>query len=279
MYSIEPKVSSKSEYFFYTPNEKYKDLFLYITAIGKFDYIKEYHLIRNRYDSFLLLFIEKGNMEIVLDKKNYFAHSGEVVFLDCYSPHEYRAVDNSKTLWLHFDGPGARAYYDYITKESGSIITPTNFRTLYQQLYKLFLDCKNANVFDEASISISILTLLQSLIASSKDNSSISDSVKKATSYIAENFKEKISINKISEIAGFSPYYFTRVFKKETGLTPHQYLISTRISAAKYSLASTQLSIEEIASSCGFDDTSAFCYTFRKWEGLTPTEYRKKISQ
>nr|MCR5100332.1 AraC family transcriptional regulator [Butyrivibrio sp.] len=154
-----------------------------------------------------------------------------------------------------------------------------NFRTLYQQLYKLYLECKNTNVSDEASVSISILTLLQSLIASSKDNSSISDSVKKATSYIAENFKEKISINKISKIAGFSPYYFTRVFKKETGLTPHQYLISTRISAAKYSLASTQLSIEEIASTCGFDDTSAFCYTFRKWEGLTPTEYRKIISQ
>jgi len=75
-------------------------------------------------------------------------------------------------------------------------------------------------------------------------------------------------------MAGFSPYYFTRKFKKETGMTPHQFLLSTRISAAKYNLSNTSMTISEIAYSCGFDDESAFCYCFRKREGVTPNEFR-----
>jgi AraC-like DNA-binding protein len=76
-------------------------------------------------------------------------------------------------------------------------------------------------------------------------------------------------------MAGLSPYHFNRKYKKETGVTPHQFLLSTRISAAKYNLSNSNMTISEIALSCGFIDESAFCYCFKKREGITPNEYRK----
>lgn len=274
MYTNEKKIMLTSEYFFHTPGETSKTMFLYPTAIGKFDYMKGYSLQRNRYDSFLLLFVEKGNMEILLDNNNYTTQSGQVVILDCYIPHSYSAASDTKTLWIHFDGPYARNYYETIRSSVGNVITPSNFRNMYQKLLDLFKDFKNLDIPSDASMSITILTILQELLDSGKEPAGTLEGIKKATSYIAENFKDKISLEQLAQVAGFSPYYFTRVFKKETGLTPHQYLISTRISAAKYLLSTTNQQIAQIAFGCGFDDVSSFCYTFKKVEKITPSEYR-----
>ena len=81
----------------------------------------------------------------------------------------------------------------------------------------------------------------------------------------------------IAENAALSPYYFTRIFSQETGFTPHQYLIATRLSFAKYLLQSGEKSVKEIAFHSGFHSESSFCATFRKWEGITPGAYRSKI--
>ncbi len=67
---------------------------------------------------------------------------------------------------------------------------------------------------------------------------------------------------------------FAKLFKKETGATPHQFLLSTRIAAAKYNLSNTGMTIREIANSCGFEDVSAFCSQFRKRVGCTPGAFR-----
>jgi len=274
MLTNEKKISSASEYFINTPSETAKQLFFYPTVIGKFDYQKGYHLSRNHFDSYLLLFIEKGNMEIMLNDKAYTATAGDIVFIDCYEPHQYSSHTDCETLWLHFDGASARAYFDYIKKLSAPVITSGSFNLLYQQLYTLYNCFKSSNIPSEPELSLSILTLLHKIILSLESKAPVSDAVQKAAAFISANFKNKISIDAISSEAGFSPYYFIRVFKKEIGMTPHQYLLSTRIAAARYSLSTTRMSISEIATSCGFDDDSAFCYAFRKWENMTPTEYR-----
>ncbi|MCR5627211.1 MAG: helix-turn-helix transcriptional regulator [Lachnospiraceae bacterium] len=71
-------------------------------------------------------------------------------------------------------------------------------------------------------------------------------------------------------MASLSPYYFSRLFKAETSFTPHQYVIETRISAAKYLLTSTSEPISQIAYKTGFPDESSFCACFRKKENVTP---------
>ncbi len=274
MYNKEEKITNTSEYFLNTPSETAKQLFFYPTAIGQFDYMAGYDLMRSRYDSYLLIFIEKGEMEITIDKGTLTAHSGDVALINCYLPHGYSAKTDCKTICIHFDGSTAKQYFDYITEQAGNVITPANYRSLYQQMYSLFNDHRQKEKPNEISVSLAITSILQGLISSLGSNDTVSDGVKKTTAYIAKNYKNKISLSDLSELAGFSPYYFTRVFKKETGMTPHQYLLSTRISVAKYNLSTTRMTISEIASNCGFDDDSAFCYAFKKWEGMTPTQYR-----
>jgi len=57
-------------------------------------------------------------------------------------------------------------------------------------------------------------------------------------------------------------------------MTPHKYLISTRMANAKFLLKISQMSVKEIAIRSGFSDESGFCTAFKKQEGMTPKKYR-----
>ena len=84
-------------------------------------------------------------------------------------------------------------------------------------------------------------------------------------------------MEKLAASANMSPFHFTRTFNRETGMTPHQYLIKTRLSAAKYLLQFSETSIKDIAFSTGFHSETSFCTTFKKWESATPSQYRQTI--
>ena len=77
-------------------------------------------------------------------------------------------------------------------------------------------------------------------------------------------------------MVNISPYYFSKVFKEESGLNFIEYLTNIRIDKAKELLDSTSLSIKEICVSCGYTDPNYFSRSFKKKVGVTPTEYKEK---
>ena len=98
----------------------------------------------------------------------------------------------------------------------------------------------------------------------------------RAIEYITENYNRKIVNKEILEIANLSPYYFIRLFKKETGKTPHAYLLHLKIEKAKELLAFSNYSVTEICFICGFSEHSHFSKVFKKLTGSTPLQYRKE---
>lgn len=95
--------------------------------------------------------------------------------------------------------------------------------------------------------------------------------------YLKENLSENLSLDKISQSIGISKYYLHRVFTEINGSTPLSYLTFIRLEKAKHQLHFSKDSIFEIAMKCGFDNTSYFSNTFKKYTGYSPTQYRKKI--
>ena len=83
-----------------------------------------------------------------------------------------------------------------------------------------------------------------------------------------------LQLKEMAAIAGMSKYHFLRVFRRLTGVTPHQYLISARLRRAALALASSRRPVITIALDSGFGDLSTFNKTFRAAFGLTPTQYR-----
>jgi len=96
-----------------------------------------------------------------------------------------------------------------------------------------------------------------------------------AKNYIKENFSKEISLDEISQEVNISPYYFSKLFKEETGETFIEYVTAIRIEEAKNLLNSSRLSMKEICSQVGYSDPNYFSRIFKKTVGVTPTEYKE----
>jgi AraC family transcriptional regulator len=83
-----------------------------------------------------------------------------------------------------------------------------------------------------------------------------------------------IELKEMAATANMSKYHFLRVFRRLTGVTPHQYLMSARLRRAALALASSRRPVLEIVLDAGFGDLSTFNRRFRTTFGLTPTQYR-----
>jgi AraC family transcriptional regulator len=101
--------------------------------------------------------------------------------------------------------------------------------------------------------------------------------LKQAFEFINEHLNdEKLSLTAIAEELDISHYYFCRLFKQSTGITPHQYLIQQRVERAKQMLRQPNLKITFIAQECGFANHSHFAKYFRQHTGVTPKQFRVK---
>lgn len=100
------------------------------------------------------------------------------------------------------------------------------------------------------------------------------DIIIKAKQYIDQNYNKDISLDDISRNMNLSPYYFSKLFKEETGENFVEFLTGIRIEKAKQLLINPEMSMKEICSDVGYSDPNYFSRIFKKVVGQTPTEYR-----
>ncbi|MDF2611102.1 MAG: response regulator [Lachnospiraceae bacterium] len=100
----------------------------------------------------------------------------------------------------------------------------------------------------------------------------------KAKKYIKEHYSEEITLNKLSEVVYVNPVYLSRLFKAKTGENFMDYLTRIRIEHAKLLLSDLSLRIYDISELVGYKSRKHFGKVFRDMTGLTPKEYRNKIT-
>jgi AraC family transcriptional regulator len=98
---------------------------------------------------------------------------------------------------------------------------------------------------------------------------------KRAVDFIEDHLAEEISLTALAELVDLSLYHFARAFKQSFGAPPHRYHMARRMDRARSLLQRPALSVTQIGIQIGFRETSSFTRAFRKFTGLTPTEYRR----
>lgn len=107
-----------------------------------------------------------------------------------------------------------------------------------------------------------------------KANRETVDSIYKAVVYINSHYAEDISAGQLCLLAGMSYSFFSRSFKTITGRSFKQYLNTIRVNQAERLLATTDKTISEICSACGYNDVSYFIKVFRECKGMPPGSYK-----
>jgi len=105
------------------------------------------------------------------------------------------------------------------------------------------------------------------------------DIIRKTREFIRANYKKKIKLIDISKAIYLSPYYLSHIFKKETGSTLLEYLTKVRIEEAKRLLESTPWNTTRISFEVGCSDQSYFCKVFKKNEGISPYDYKRRMKR
>jgi AraC-like DNA-binding protein len=99
--------------------------------------------------------------------------------------------------------------------------------------------------------------------------------IEKAVQYMQQNFGKKVTVRQLAAMVNMSESHFIRCFKKETELSPMEFLIKLRVEKAKKLLQANNLNITDISLQCGFSSASHFSASFAKHAGLTPSEFQK----
>src|ERR1700733_1339176 len=101
------------------------------------------------------------------------------------------------------------------------------------------------------------------------------DAIERAIECIWERYSEPLSLTQIAESALLSRFYFARLFREATGITPGRFLAAIRIHQAKRLLLSTPMSITDISSAVGYNSLGSFTNYFTASVGVSPGQFRR----
>ena len=173
------------------------------------------------------------------------------------------------------------------------LITPEGSPNIYEQVRDLLLEIAdeyNGNApLSEAVIYSKFLNMLVLMGRDYTDNlvdfevtsykkQEYTEKFITICDYISAHCTEDLNLDQLSELAGFSKYHFSRLFKQFSGQSFYSYVSQKRIEHAQMLLASGNKSITEVAIDSGFESMSAFIRMFKKQKGMTPTRFRKMHS-
>lgn len=100
---------------------------------------------------------------------------------------------------------------------------------------------------------------------------------KDAITYIYQHINQAVTVSELSDLCHLTPSHFTKMFKKETGENPKDFINKVKMNHAKSLMISTDKTILQICKEIGISDSFYFSRAFKKMTGLAPTEFRKSL--
>ncbi len=263
----------------------------------------------------ILIFISSGVCEITCDGKLYTLKKDDCFFIPANHSYTRRPVNDEKCTmtYIHFNLPSAPEEYSYKSLHEKLIATKAelnadilqaesntkNHNFIYLENVNTVSDSAKINELlkdlngyyfnrsitsglDCSAVFCCILTALSQVavkkcLTNSALNSShsIPKNLKRAISYIMQNYSSAITLDELSVHCNVSKQQLIRYFKSELGTTPVKYITEYKISRAKDLLFNyPHLSIGEISAELGFDNQHYFSKVFAKSTGETPSHYR-----
>lgn len=141
--------------------------------------------------------------------------------------------------------------------------------------YVCFLHQQLQEYNSDSSQRQMLLLLIQLLQEQCGKTLKLDRRISTAQSYLDNHFNTEISISKLATIANLSSRQLSELFRKQLGMTPHQYLIERRMQHAWQLLERESLSIQQVADAVGYTSLSAFSDRFRKHFDIPPSYFRR----
>lgn len=225
-------------------------------------------------DYYTVAMILDGSAQYQMNKKTFTVQKGDVLFF--HKGTHYTAKVISKKPWEHIvvafrtDGDIGSFPTEGVTKVSHG----NRLEELFRQAYTVWSECGFGYKLQTKAIIHQILfSLMQENVSHLVGSNTALRALKAASDYVEQNYREKITVEELAGLSGYSPSHFARVFSKVYDTSPIQYVNQIRIMHAKNLLRTGQYTIAEIAQECGFSNVYYFSRCFKQITGTTPAKW------
>ena len=198
-----------------------------------------------------------------------------------FQKYEYYGIDKTEVYWIHFTGNDVsqilRKYGFGEKKHIYSVGSSMKYENIFKEIITELQRCEMNYEETMTLLLRHLLILFERKLKGTTilKNEFMDKEMELAITCFNENYNRELNIEHYAKSRGMSISWFIRNFKKYTGQTPMQYIVSLRINNAQLLLETTEYSINEIASIVGYDNQLYFSRLFHKQKGCSPSEYRK----
>lgn len=273
-----------SQRILYTPSTFAKTNLLHVQEVGTLQAQKPHTSKRKDLVSYLLFTVLSGSGALTYNGMEYELEKGDCVFIDCRKPYSHRSSENLWQLqWVHFYGPNMNSIFEKYMERMGQVtfhpedITP--FLTVLTELYALADSEEYVRDMMMNEKLSSLLTLIMKeshYMEGEKRLSQKKHNLQEIKEYLDNHYQEKICLDELASRFYINKFYLTRIFKEQYGLSIYSYLQQIKITHAKQLLRFTDDTLESISLACNMGDPTYFSRAFKKVEGISPGEFRKR---
>ncbi len=254
------------------------ELPLYLVEMGV--NIREEHFIRKEgYKLPQIIYCTKGSGTLILDGRSYTIRASMGFYLPAGYPHEYYPNEEIwDTHWVIPGGNGAEQIMNHFGFGKARVFEISEIKTIEHIFRKMHEAIRDDSIFGNyraAGYLYDFLIELYRVTSSAATRKITSSAVLKAVDYINANYNSTITMEQLCSVTGVSDQHLCRLFRSALGSRPMEYVAKRRIQTAKEMLTATGYSVDEIAERVGFCSGSYFCKLFKRYEGMTPTQFRR----
>ena len=223
---------------------------------------------------FHFLYIKSGSCTALLNENEAELNPGEMIIYFPNVKQKYTFCNrNDTSYWLHFSGHEAKRLLELCGIKNSCIIKLFNTNRVNNIFERMVCDFNlGKNNFMTQSWLLQLFDEIKSSCSGKK--SAVSDErIDKAVNLMLTNYSKKLNLDYYARQCSLSRDYFLHLFKRVIGIPPGKYLLNIRMNHAVYMLTYSVLSVQEIASVCGFDDALYFSRAFKRHIGISPSDF------
>lgn len=274
----------KLEKSIYPYNPEARTLPFFLSGIGG----SEYQGPVDRPDGYMwdqILFCAMGSGTLEHGEKKVKISAGDYFFLPKDKPHAYYPDGELWDVrWIAFEGSACGEILLRFGMTVPTVISPADDTTMERIFDKMVVSQENDILYCDhicSGLVYDYLIEFHRLMDADADSarSRQLSMLLPALRYIHDNFRSDVSMTQLSEIIGVTPQHFCRIFRKTLNIRPNEYLTQMRLDEAKRLLAERNISVSDAAEKSGFTNAGYFSTVFRKREGMSPAQYKKRCGR